>query len=226
MALPWLLNSRSKGVTGISCRTWLVQGFLFLCLSTLQELKHQQWSKAFAFEEALLNDESKAVHIAGKAGVAGVTAAEVSTGAPTSSDDGSVFGREGRDSHTQEQRGRESERRWFIGASNKNAGDHDLPRTAQDWIPNGLPSELAADSNAIVKRPTEPPSAEIAFKGLLFSLEGDMQGHALAAALGSALASMFPESHPTQRDGAHESLRLVGTWATNSVELLLADFGG
>lgn len=53
-----------------------------------------------------------------------------------------------------------------------------------------------------------------------------MQGHALAASVGSALDSILPDAPFPQRDGANGPLRLLGTWAANSVELLLADYGG
>ncbi|KAL8448546.1 hypothetical protein Emed_003726 [Eimeria media] len=236
MAPPWLLGSRSRRLTGIfSCRRWLVQGVLFFCFATILELQHEQRSKAFASEEALFNGESNEVQRAEKEDVAGApeTPAEVPTVVPTSPDEGSVLGREGRDGHRQEQGEREAGRGWSIGASNENAGDHDLPRSPQDWIPNDLPSELAADSNPTIKRPFDLLRRAAALFGdspWIVTMDGEaaneLSGHALAAALGGALASMFPKLHPTPRDGAHESLRLVGTWATNSVELLLADFAG
>ncbi|KAL8274182.1 hypothetical protein Esti_001867 [Eimeria stiedai] len=236
MALPWRIDSRMKRATGISCRSLLVQALLFFCLPILQELAHQRWSTAFAVEEALASEAANGAHIAKGEGLAGVTPADVSPLAPTSSNEGSVSERKWRNSHRQQQLGREPEQRWFLGASNKNLGDHDLPHTGQDWIPHDLASELAADSNAAVKRPFDLLRRAAALFGKspwLVTMDGDAanelsgasQGHALAAVLGLTLASMFPQSNPTQRDGAHESLRLVGTWATNSLELLLADFG-
>lgn len=48
----------------------------------------------------------------------------------------------------------------------------------------------------------------------------------MARSVGAAFDQMVPTSQLPQRDGSNEPLKFFGTWAFNSVELLLADFGG
>ncbi|CDI85905.1 hypothetical protein, conserved [Eimeria praecox] len=101
-----------------------------------------------------------------------------------------------------------------------------------------VPPGLAADSNISIRRPFDLLRKAAALYGdypwLLTSEEeaGEgffeityKQGYAVSLAVGSGLDRLVLPSQLPQRDGANEPLRLVGTWAANSVELLLADFG-
>ncbi|CDJ60954.1 hypothetical protein, conserved [Eimeria maxima] len=104
---------------------------------------------------------------------------------------------------------------------------------------HAVPPGLAADSNISIRRPFDLLRKAAALFGdspwLLTSEEDGgeafskityKQGYAVALAVGSGLDRLVPPSQLPQHDGANEPLRLVGTWADNSVELLLADFGG
>ncbi|XP_026191397.1 uncharacterized protein LOC113146899 [Cyclospora cayetanensis] len=106
------------------------------------------------------------------------------------------------------------------------------------WIPLSDGPTTVTDKNISIKRPFDFLRRAAALFGnspwLLFAQPDNrnefgvityQQGHELAVSIGASLDSMVPNSQLPQRDGVHESLRLVGTWATNSVELLLSDFG-
>ncbi|CDI78967.1 AMP-binding enzyme family protein, related [Eimeria acervulina] len=101
-----------------------------------------------------------------------------------------------------------------------------------------VPPGLVADSNISIRRPFDllrRAAARFGNYPWLLTSEQDggdglveityRQGYAVALAVGSGLDRLVPPSQLPQRDGANEPLRLVGTWAANSVELLLADFG-
>ncbi|CDJ27483.1 LOW QUALITY PROTEIN: uncharacterized protein EMH_0032180 [Eimeria mitis] len=101
-----------------------------------------------------------------------------------------------------------------------------------------VPPGLAAGINIAIRRPFDLLRRAAAVFGdspwILTSEEeaGEgfleisyKQGYAVSLAVGSGLDRLVLPSQLPQRDGANEPLRLVGTWAANSVELLLADFG-
>ncbi|CDJ37396.1 hypothetical protein, conserved [Eimeria tenella] len=101
-----------------------------------------------------------------------------------------------------------------------------------------VPPQLAADSSASIRRPFDLlRRAAALFGDSPWLLTGDVdeingypvityqQGYFVARSVGAAFDQMVPTSQLPQRDGSNEPLKFFGTWAFNSVELLLADFG-
>ncbi|KAL8426024.1 hypothetical protein Efla_001942 [Eimeria flavescens] len=246
-----LRRSEGRGAKSSSSYQWMLKTLCFFMISVLQGLQLQVYRSAAALEGDFHYQGLAAASRGKNEDSDAVASRELSS--MVSPNEHNTPSHEAHGLPDQEHPGRDLDEKWFRSISNGGQpGDQEETSSREYWIAHDVPPELAADSSASIERPKPYfwllrqrlnvsvrqyscrrfdllRKAAALFGGSPWLLTRDNAGanagHSLAVTVGSALNRIFPKSQQTQRDGASESLRLLGTWAANSVELILADFG-